>query len=82
MSKTWRDICKPIIAKVIAENKHLGDKAVRKALFEAYPFGERKHHPYKIWLDEVKYQLKGSTNHWHLGRKKKVVVSEGQEKLF
>jgi hypothetical protein len=26
-------------------------------LFDAYPFGERKYTPYKIWLDEIKRQV-------------------------
>ena len=28
----------------------------RKALREAYPAGERKYHPYKVWLDEIARQ--------------------------
>ena len=38
------------------ETKGKPNKDVNKALREAYPFGERKHHPYKIWLDEIKRQ--------------------------
>ncbi len=30
------------------------DKAKRKAISDAYPFGPRQYHPYKIWLSEVK----------------------------
>ncbi len=29
-------------------------KALRKALAEAYPFGERENSPYKAWLTEVR----------------------------
>jgi len=29
---------------------------IRAALRAAYPFGPRKHHPYKIWLDEIRVQ--------------------------
>lgn len=54
---TWRDHASPIIAKVIAETGTDDIKALRKALREAYPYGERKYHPYKIWLDEIKSQL-------------------------
>jgi hypothetical protein len=36
-------------------------KATRARLREAYPFGERKYHPYKIWLDEIRRQL-GTTD--------------------
>ena len=56
--KTWRDSCAVIIAKVLLETKGQDEKAIRKALFEAYPFGERKYHPYKIWLSEIKVQRK------------------------
>lgn len=50
----WREIAKPIIAEVLA--KHPPGKERKKALREAYPFGERKYHPYKIWLDEIAKQ--------------------------
>lgn len=33
---------------------HVGDEAsLWRAVSAAYPFGERRYHPYKIWLDEV-----------------------------
>jgi len=57
MNWTWRDKCKPIIAKVIEENKELPEKELRKKISAEYPFYEREHHPYKIWLSEVKTQL-------------------------
>jgi hypothetical protein len=56
-SKTWRDIAKPIIAATIKENQGKELKVVKAALREAYPWGQRKMHPYKIWCDEVKRQL-------------------------
>jgi len=56
-SSTWRREAAPIIHKVITEHKDSDDKTLRKALREAYPFGERAYHPYKIWCDEVKRQL-------------------------
>nr|QNI17910.1 hypothetical protein [Pseudomonas aeruginosa] len=31
--------------------------ALRKALAEAYPWGNRANRPYKAWLSEVKRQL-------------------------
>ena len=74
MAKTWRDIARPIIEKVIAN--HSGDeKALKKALLDAYPFGERKYHPYKIWLDEIKRQT-GTK------KQKPVVKNEDQLSLF
>ena len=32
-------------------------KSLRKALREAYPFGEREYWPYKVWCDEIRSQL-------------------------
>jgi hypothetical protein len=57
-SESWRDIARPIIAQVLADNKGKTEQEIRKALKEAYPFGMRKMHPYKIWCDEIKVQLK------------------------
>ena len=54
---TWRDHASPIISRVIYEVGRGDMKKLRKALRDAYPFGERKYHPYKIWCDEVRRQL-------------------------
>ena len=56
MTKTWRDVARPIIAKVLEETKGKPDIEIRQALFNAYPFGERRYTPYKIWLDEIQKQ--------------------------
>lgn len=53
---SWRERARPIVARVLAATKGQDEKAIRKALREAYPFGPRAHHPYKIWLDEVALQ--------------------------
>jgi len=54
--KTWRDRAKPIIREVLAETQGLPEKEIKAAIRDAYPFGERAYHPYKIWLDEVRRQ--------------------------
>lgn len=54
----WRFIATPIIAGVIARVGTADPKLLSRELSRAYPFGERKHHPYKIWLDEIKRQLR------------------------
>ena len=54
---TWRDGAAPTIRKVLAETKGQDMKAIRKALREAYPYGERRFWPYKIWCDEIRRQL-------------------------
>ncbi len=56
MSKTWRDHAAPIIAKVLKDTEGKTEKEIQHALRNAYPYGERAHHPYKIWLDEIKVQ--------------------------
>jgi hypothetical protein len=56
MQSRWRRAAAPIIARVLAENAGRPEADVRAALRAAYPFGPRKHHPYRIWLDEVRIQ--------------------------
>ena len=53
----WRDKAAPIIREVIKTVGKSDMKALRKALRDAYPFGPRQYHPYKIWCDEVNRQL-------------------------
>lgn len=53
----WRERARPVIRRVIAENGMTDEKVLRRALREAYPFGERRYHPYKIWCSEVRRQL-------------------------
>ena len=53
---TWRQLCAPVIHRVLVEQIFSDPKKIRKALREAYPFGERKYWPYKVWLDEIKRQ--------------------------
>jgi len=53
---TWREHARPIIAKVLADNEGKTEKEIRRALRDAYPYGERSMHPYKIWCDEIKVQ--------------------------
>ena len=47
----------PIIAEVINDIGRDDMKELKSKLREAYPFGLREYHPYKIWLDEIKRQL-------------------------
>lgn len=53
---TWRERARPIIARVLRETKGHDEKAIKKALRDAYPWGDRKMHPYKTWLDEIRRQ--------------------------
>ena len=54
---SWRDMARPIIGRVISEHGTSDMKATRRALRNAYPWGERKYWPYKVWCDEVREQL-------------------------
>ena len=54
---TWRDVCRPVIAAVIAANPGIRRRVLAAALRDEFPFGERRHHPYRIWLDEIRRQL-------------------------
>jgi hypothetical protein len=76
--KTWRDIAAPIIYNIIQEVGTSDEKLLKKRLYEAYPFGERAYHPYKIWCDEIQRQT-GKKK-----RRKKTVCDENknQMKLF
>ena len=53
---TWRDHCKPIIHKVLEDTKGKTEKEIKKALHDAYPYGQRNNHPYKIWCNEIRKQ--------------------------
>ena len=54
---TWRDKARPIIAAVIARVGTDDLPRLRRELREAFPFGPREYHPYKIWCDEIRVQL-------------------------
>lgn len=54
---TWRDSCRFKIAKVITDTGTSDIKKLRRALREAYPFGERKYWPYKVWCSEIRNQI-------------------------
>lgn len=73
--KTWRDLARPIIQGVISDTKGLSEKEIKAAIRDAYPFGERAYHPYKIWLDEVKRQR-------GLKRTKTQAENDNHPKLF
>ena len=53
----WRPMASEIIREVIATVGRDDPKALRKALRDAYPWGERRLHPYRIWCDEVNRQI-------------------------
>ena len=56
---TLRRRARTVIRATVDGNKHLNpiknEYDLRKLINNNYPFGARKYHPYKIWLDEVEY---------------------------
>lgn len=55
---TWRASAHAYIMEVINENPDADEKTLRKLISQAYPYGERAMHPYKIWCSEVNILLK------------------------
>ena len=76
----WRDRCRPIIRNVIEAWNGKDKKDLRDALFEAYPFGERKRYPYKVWLSEIAFQTKKKKVYWKSSRKQE--IGKDQLKMF
>ena len=78
MRDSWRDRARPIIAAVI-DRVGKGDlKKLKAALREAYPFGLRQYMPYKVWLDEIRRQIKGRRPF----EREPVKPADGQKVLF
>jgi len=57
----WRKISESIIksklSAFVKANPDATENEKRKILRDAYPFGERRNHPYKIWCDCVRRAL-------------------------
>jgi len=56
MTSYWRRIAAPIITDVLRDMAGKPEHEIRAALLNAYPFGLRRHHPYRIWRDEIRIQ--------------------------
>lgn len=78
MAGTWRDIARPIIREVLKASHGRSEKEIKKALREAYPWGAREMHPYKIWCDEIRVQ-RGKRK---FNERKNDIVPENQIKLL
>lgn len=79
--KSWRDHCRPIIARVIAEVGTTDEKKLRDALRAAYPYGVRQYYPYKTWCHEIRVQL-GKTKMRSREQEKSRQPCPGQQELF
>ena len=51
MTSYRRRIAAPIITDVLREMGGKPEYEIRAALLNAYPFGLRRHHPYRVWRD-------------------------------
>ncbi|WP_373649031.1 hypothetical protein [Schlesneria sp. DSM 10557] len=83
---SYREKWAPIIAKVIADVGTDDIRKLRQALRDAWDYGPREYHPYKIWLDEIRVQLGlKKTFDRHAPKPfvpKPFVVADGQRSLF
>ena len=54
MAKTWRELARESLqtAYDAAQAQGLDGKALEKALFDSYPFGQRAYTPYRVWCEE------------------------------
>lgn len=53
---SWRLAAQEAISRAleVADSQELDEEATWEAVSKAYPFGQRRYHPYKIWLSEIK----------------------------
>lgn len=75
---SWRRRSRSIIREILNESKATTIKQLKREISKSYPFHERELHPYKIWLSEVKIQMREKQHR----NKKKVVDAEGQKSLW
>lgn len=54
---SWADRAAPLVAEVLRNVGRQDMRELRKALVEAYPWGERANAPYKAWRSEIRRQL-------------------------
>lgn len=54
MADTWRERARESLQAAYDAARTLGldGKALEQALFDSYPFGQRKYTPYKVWCEE------------------------------
>ncbi|MFO1046018.1 MAG: hypothetical protein U0941_29930 [Planctomycetaceae bacterium] len=78
---TWRDVARPIIAETIERIGRNDQRKLRAALRDAYPFGQRRWFPYKVWCDEVRAQL-GIKQKKKLAEQRRLDQANGYQSLF
>lgn len=80
---TWYERSKDAIFEVMYFNPGLEPEELRKKVSDAYPFGPRANHPYKIWLKAVDDILGPSEKKIAIHKAKKEELDQklGQEKM-
>lgn len=79
----WRAAAAEVISEVLNQCGDIDitdpkrEKAILARLREAYPFGEKKYHPYKIWLDEIARQM---GKKWPIGHKRAWKNNQARQK--
>lgn len=81
---TWRERASEVILRTLAELPEDADTDTKvEAVRAAYPFGERKRRPYKIWCDEVQRLVYGrSKEQRKRERQRQKEIEAGQLSLF
>lgn len=54
---TWREVAQRVIAEVRRAHPKAAGPELRRLLRDAYPWGPRRYHPYRIWCEEVRRAL-------------------------
>lgn len=73
----WRAQARVVAQKVVREHAGKGLSAVQAELRKAYPFGERRYWPYKVWCEEQRHALRSVPHFRALVRP---VVQESQRR--
>ncbi len=55
---TWREHFQPIISAVIREVGTSNMRFLRKQLRASWPYPPHGHYPYRVWLQEIRRQLR------------------------
>lgn len=81
---TWGERADKVIAKVMADNQGATKAELRRLISDAYPFGPRKYHPYKAWLQAVKRAIGESPKEVAARRKREaeIAAQTGQGRMF
>lgn len=80
----WYEQAAKVIRRIVAENPGATTSELRRLAGNAYPFGPKKHWPFKKWCDAMN-DILGPSPQKVAGLKRKIEVAEarsGQTRLF